>query len=174
MREQVLRDYFEGKVTATKLAKDVRGSMQNSGGITSLVSIEDMDHEFTITSGMAVRLCDDFLSGELSPNDLHTIGFALMASDKFDWDGDEDEVLAHVIADWSAPEVNYPLTSENVQKCQAWLTRTESLPPRPPLSAEGGKIISIVEKKSSQPLWKRFRRWLARNLHTTHYLKMRL
>lgn len=124
MREQKLRDFFEGRASAAELARDVKDSTSTSG-IFSKVSIEDMAEPFTVSSPMVVRLCDAVLNGELAAADLATIGFALVASDRFEWDGDEDEVLANVIGDWSAPEINYPLTIDNVKKFRGWLTREE-------------------------------------------------
>jgi hypothetical protein len=147
MREQVLRLFFEGKCSAAELAHDVAGSMKQTSSTTSVVSIEDMENSFPLTSDMAIRLCDAVLGGELPPDALHSIGFALMASDCFEWDGDNDEVLANVIADWSCPEVNYPLTLENIQRFRAWLTRTEPYPSKLPLKSEKGRILSVTEKK---------------------------
>ncbi len=157
MREQKLRDFFEGKASAAELARDVRGSTSTSG-ILSKVSIEDMAESFTVSSAMAMRLCDAVLSGDLPAADLRTIGFALRASDKFEWDGDEDDVLAEVISDWSAPEINYPLTTENVRRFRAWLAREEPYPARPPLADSGGNLISVTEKKRSRSLRDRIRR----------------
>jgi hypothetical protein len=148
MREQVLRDFFEGRSSAEGLERDIAGSIKQSGPKTTVISIEDMDTDFNVTSDMAVRLCDAVLCGELRPEALHTIGFALAASDRFQWDGD-DEILANVIADWSCPEVNYPLTFENVQRFRAWLARTDLYPPKPPRASGKGILISTTEKKST-------------------------
>src|SRR5438094_5779953 len=79
----------------------------------SRVRIEDMDESFTVTRPMLISLCDAVVAGSLPPQELRTIGFALESSDKFEWDGDADELVADVIADWSCPEINYPLTVEN-------------------------------------------------------------
>jgi hypothetical protein len=149
MRERVLRDFFEDKATAAELAMDVAGSISQKTQTISVVSIEDMDEEFTVTAAMLVHLCDVVLQGELEPNALHSIGFALMASDAFCWDADEDDVLANVIGDWSCPEVNYPLTLENVKRFRAWLTRSEPYPSKPRLRM-GGNIVSVTEKKPSR------------------------
>ena len=157
MREQVLRDFFEGRSSAPELQRDVAGSTKRAGPKATVVSIEDMDKDFVVTADMAVRLCEAVLRGELLPDALHTIGFALMASDRFQWDGD-DEVVAGVIADWSCPEVNYPLTLENVQRFREWLMRTNPYPAKPPLTSDGGNLISVAEKKSIRPLWKRIKR----------------
>lgn len=146
MRERVLRAFFEDKATATELARDVAGSLSQKGQKTSVLSIEDMDEEFAVTAAMLVRLCDVVLQGKLEPEALHSIGFALMASDAFCWDADDDDVLANIIADWSCPEVNYPLTLENVGRFRAWLMRSEPYPQKPALK-EGGNIVSVTEKK---------------------------
>lgn len=146
MRERVLRDFFEDKTATAELARDVAGSISQKRQKQYVVSIEDMDEEFTVTAAMLVRLCDVVLQGELEPDALHAIGFALSASDKFCWDADEDDVLANVIADWSCPEVNYPLTLENVRRFRAWLIRSEPYPQKPQLE-KGGKIVLVTEKK---------------------------
>lgn len=146
MRESVLRDFFEDKAAPAELARDVAGSISQKSQKQSVVSIEDMDEEFAVTAAMLVRLCDVVLQGELESDALYAIGFALMASDKFWWDADEDDVLANVIADWSCPEVNYPLTLENVRRFRAWLTRSEPYPQKPQLEKRGD-IISVTEKK---------------------------
>jgi hypothetical protein len=151
MREQVLRNFFEGRSSAAELGRDVAGSIKRAGPKASVVSIEDMDKDFVVTADMAVRLCEAVLREELLPDALHTIGFTLMASDKFQWDAD-DEVLASVIADWSCPEVNYPLTLESVQRFRTWLMRTDPYPAKPHLTGNRGKAISVTEKKSARPL----------------------
>ena len=147
MRETVLREFFEGKVTAAELARDVARSTTRTSQTTFSVSIEDMDEEFVVSSEMAVSLCDSVLRGDLPPEALKTIGFALNASDKFCWDGDDDEVLANVITDWSCPEINYSLNRENVERFRAWLTRSEPYPAKPALVKTSSNIISVTEKK---------------------------
>jgi hypothetical protein len=146
MREGVLRDFFEHKATAAELAIDVAGAISQKTQAVSVVSIEDMEQEFTVSAAMLIRLCDAVLQGELQPDALHSIGFALSASDAFCWDADEDDVLANVIADWSCPEANYPLTVENVKRFRAWLTRSEPYPPKPPLRVDGN-MVWVTEKK---------------------------
>lgn len=149
MHEQLLRDFFENRASASELGRDIEGSTKTRGA-HSFVSIVDMDEEFTVTVAMAVRLCDVVLRGELPPEALKTIGFALQASDKFCWDGDEDEVLANVISDWSCPEVNYPLTLANVERFRGWLLGAEPYPPKPPMRDTPSRITSVTEKKSAR------------------------
>ena len=72
MREQVLRDFFEGRSSAEGLERDIAGSIKQSGPKTTVISIEDMDTDFNVTSDMAVRLCDAVLCGELRPEAART------------------------------------------------------------------------------------------------------
>jgi hypothetical protein len=65
-----------------------------------------------------IRLCEAFLDRALTPEALNTIGFALQASDAFEW---EDEVISEVLADWSAPEVNFELNAETLNMHRDWL-----------------------------------------------------
>jgi hypothetical protein len=65
MRERVLRDFFEDKATAAELSQDVAGSISQKSQKVSVVSIEDMGDEFTVTAAMLGRLCDVVLQGEL-------------------------------------------------------------------------------------------------------------
>lgn len=121
MQEDVLRKFFKGEVTAAELSKDIQGTAKRFGGIVSVQSIEEMEGEQEVTRPMLVALCDAVLQGGLSPEALSDIGLALVQSDHFVWDAEEDELLGDVIYDWSEPEMNYPLTAENVLRCRSWL-----------------------------------------------------
>lgn len=115
-----------------------------------------MRDEFSVTRQMAVRLCDAVLKNELPAEALATIGFCLIASDKFTFDGDDDPILADVIADWSCPEVNYALTLENVERFRKWLLGMEPYPEKPPLRESNGRVVSVTEKRRPKPWWRRF------------------
>lgn len=145
VREEVLARFFKGRATPAELARDLKGSEQRVSDIQSIVEIEDMQEEFVVTRGMAVALCDAILGQELEPSTLATIGFALMASDKFSWDG--EDVLGEIIADWSCPEINYTLNMENVRQFRAWLMEQEPYPARPSPAAGRPEIISVRRKK---------------------------
>jgi len=53
-------------------------------------------------------------SQEFPIEELSTIGFALAASDNFEWD--VEDLGGEIIYDWSCPEVNYPLTLNKCEK----------------------------------------------------------
>jgi hypothetical protein len=151
MREQTLREFFEGTVPAAALAHDLAGSVIATSAISTEVMVADMAEEFTVRPEHAVRLCDAILNGELPPDSLATIGFALMASDRFHWDGDREEVLAEAIADWAAPEINYPLTTANIELFRKWLLGIEPYPKKQAgtNSKSRGNLFSVRRKNSS-------------------------
>ena len=131
MREEILRRYFEEKLPAAELLKDLETSKNADSATVSEIQIEDMEDTFPVLPGMLIRLCDDVLNVHLPAWFLELIGFALMASDRFEWDGDEYEVMANVIADWSCPQINFPLTTDNVRRFKKWFAGTEAYPERP-------------------------------------------
>jgi hypothetical protein len=135
MHESILRDFFLGKADAKALSKDIEGSVATISPPCASYSktsegIVKMDSEFALSRANLVNLCDAFLSGGLSAMDLECIAFALIASDAFKWDADQDNTLAEVLHDWAAPQINYPLNVENIQRCRRWLEGTEKYPDR--------------------------------------------
>jgi len=163
MREQILREFFVGKTSAIKLARDVSGSVARLSQVASEVRIIDMDADFEVTRPMLVALCDAVLQGEFPPLELKTVGFALMASERFRWDGDKDDVLASVIADWSTPEINYPLTMANVKRFRMWLLGEEPCPQKPTAVGRAeGRLYEVIRKRSVRTPWKMILGWLGK------------
>jgi hypothetical protein len=118
MREITLKRFFLEDVSAEALAEDVSGSVIHLDQIASTVQIEDMKEQFELQREHVIRLCEAALSKTLPPASLTAVAFALVASDAFWWD---DEVISEVVADWSAPEITYPLTEETLAMHRAWL-----------------------------------------------------
>jgi len=144
MREEMIKKFFEGRVGAAELAADIAGSTRTVGGVVSYQRVEEMDSEFRVNRAMLVALCDAVLAGGLAPEFLHEIGFALVSSDRFVWDADDDELVSDVISDWSCPEVNYVLTVDNVRRCKAWLNNEEPYPVKKVSLGKGlDRVISI-------------------------------
>lgn len=141
MHELILRRFFEGALSADELVLDLRGSIVPDNEYTyirdhyppeeaermikdlessefggHLHPIVDMPGEFEVLPEHLVKLCDAVLTGKIDPKYLHPIGFCLMASDAFHWDGDDPkgELVGDLAWEWSGPEVNYPLTLANV------------------------------------------------------------
>jgi hypothetical protein len=144
MKEAVLAKFLSGESAASALAADLAGS-EVADGIRRYVRIEDMNAEFNVTREMAVRLCDVVLRGELEPQALRLIGFALVTSDRFTWT--EDDVLGAVLADWSCPEVHLALSIENVAKFRSWLDGSALYPKQSmPLCTEPRRLISETRR----------------------------
>src|SRR6266850_231968 len=96
MHEDVLRTFFKGEASAAALARDLEGALVLDGPSMTRHPIVDMVGDF-----------------EVRP---HHLGFCLVASDAFHWNGDSPEGgrVAEVAHDWASPEINYPLTVSNV------------------------------------------------------------
>lgn len=112
------------------------------------VQIVDMKEPFSLTRLHLVSLCDAFIGGRISPDALKTIGFALLASDTFDWD---DDVISEVLSDWSVPEVNYELTAESIRVHREWLMGNAA-PPRREFGVpepRTGRLVSVRTKTAS-------------------------
>lgn len=87
MKEIVLRFFFQGHATAEELARDVAGSVSQSGAagvpVVSRYGIEDMAVEFEVRPEHVVLLIDAVTRGDLGLDALDAICFCLEASDRF-------------------------------------------------------------------------------------------
>jgi hypothetical protein len=126
MHEQTLREFFEGRASAAALAADLTGSLQVRRDVIGH-PIVDMDEEFAVSPEHLIRVCDAVIEGEIDPQYLRAIGFCLIASDAFFWEGDDPngERVADVTSDWSAPEINFPLTAANTVAWRRYLAGGE-------------------------------------------------
>ncbi len=147
MREDILRRYFVGEISTKELVEDVSGSLTMLDKVASSVSIQDMDEHFTLRREHLLRLCDATLDQDLPAECLSTVAFALIASDYFEWEG-EDETISEVLSDWSCPEVNLPLTEETLKMHRQWIQGVVMPAPRPVPSGtqRKGRLISIRTK----------------------------
>jgi hypothetical protein len=155
MHEQILADFLADKTTAQVLAADLEQCEESLAPGASAINIADMAEEFFITSEMAIKLCDAVLAGELAAAMLRPIGFAIVASEKFCWDFDGNDVLGEVLHDWSCPEINYPLIPDNIRRFRRWLRAEEPYPEKrsSSTSASSSKpaVVSWMEKRSVVP-----------------------
>jgi len=122
MHEAILCDFFTGDTDAKSLADDLRGAIV-SDGMVARHPIVDMTGEFTVTAAHLVAVCDAVLAGAIPLDDLRAIGFCLFASEAFEWDAgtSDGERVAEVCDHWSSPEIDFPLTIENVEKWKLYL-----------------------------------------------------
>jgi hypothetical protein len=141
MNESTVAAFLAGDIDADRLASEVRNSERKVNPITTAVTVAEMKSEFAITRTMALRLCDAVSNETLQGEVLRTIAFVIISSDHLSW-GD-DELLGKIIWDWSCPEVNYPLTSENMARCRKWLEGIESYPSKAASAgSQGGTLVS--------------------------------
>ena len=100
MREAVLCEFFRGSASVAELRADLAGTVFQCGKVREYV-IADMAADFEVTPAHLVRACDAVLAGELAPAALQVIGFCLVASDRFLWDGDTPQgaLVAETAAD---------------------------------------------------------------------------
>ncbi|HEX6496188.1 MAG TPA: hypothetical protein VF018_11935 [Acidobacteriaceae bacterium] len=147
MRENALRQFFSGDLSANQLALEAAASVKKVGPRETNIDIEDMTSSFSLTRKEVLLLCEAGLHGELPGESITAIAFMLLASDHFEWDGD-DEIISEILNDWSCPEVNYPLRPATFQMHRHWLLGSETPPERPALakSSEKGGLISMRRK----------------------------
>jgi hypothetical protein len=127
MREDVLRQFFDGTVDAEALAADLADSLVSRSKTVTEHPIVDMENNFAVHPAHLIAVCDAVLAGELAPELLQAIGFCMVASDHFNWDTDtvEGNQVGEVLFDWSSPETNYPLIRANVA---AWRSQLRGEP----------------------------------------------
>ena len=129
MREEILKQFFLGEVSAKALASDLVGSMVTEDSVVTRHLIEDMKDGFEVMPDHLVHLCDAVLSGKIKAKYLQAIGFCILASDHFEYDTDtpEGNLVGETVSDWSAPKINYPLTIGNVRKFRGRLVTGRNL-----------------------------------------------
>jgi hypothetical protein len=127
MHEAILRDFLLGKADVSALRHDLEGTVSRTGHDVFTHRVIDMEGEFTLSIAHLVALCDAVLVGDLPPQDLSVIAFAIEASDRFQWDYESrsGDLIRETLADWSCPEINYPLTLGTVAKFRRRLVTGE-------------------------------------------------
>ena len=118
MYESILKDYFLGLVDESRLNEDLEGSAVQTSFDVITHYVNPMDSAFQIEPAYLVKLCDAVLSERLDAKHLEIIGHCLVASEHFFWEEETEagDLVAETAYDWASPEINYPLTFENVRK----------------------------------------------------------
>jgi len=125
MREEILKQYFDGATTSEALDKDVEGSETKTGHDVSAIQIDQFNSidQFEVRSKNLLKLCNDTITGILKFKHLTTIGCALEFSDYFTWNSDtaDGRIVGTVIFDWANPDINFPLTIQNMMLWKEYL-----------------------------------------------------
>jgi len=118
MNAQVLREFFDDHASASLLGADLRHAFEQTSIDSFRLRMTDLKEDFTVRSEHLVKLCDAVLTGQLNPEGLRAVGFGMIASAHFDWDGDapDGSMVADTLHDWASPEANYRLSPTTVQK----------------------------------------------------------
>jgi hypothetical protein len=116
MRESTLAKYLLGEVNSAALRYDLADVVGTNTLRTNENLILDLSDDYEISKEHLICLCKAFLGKEINGDELKAAAFFLLGSDHFVWDGDSKEgsLIAEIIHDWAAPEINYPLTYENI------------------------------------------------------------
>jgi hypothetical protein len=131
VKEIVLRNFFEGHMSAEELATEAAGAFdRHTDGnrtVFSQLTATRMDREFEVTPAHIVQLVDSVLARRLTFEALDAIAFCLEASDAFVWDYETPEGAR--VGDslfWlGTPEANYSLTEVVLQKVRHYLLTGE-------------------------------------------------
>ena len=124
MREQILKEYFDGTISADKLSDDLIATVEVKGSIAkhNIINFKS-DTDFVVTSKHLIQLCKDVLNDKIKLADMETIAFSLRSSDFFTWDSDtiDGGRVDEVIFNWESPEINTPTTKNYVMVCATYL-----------------------------------------------------
>lgn len=117
MKETTLKCYFENKVPPSSLRlalDDIKGKQTLSAYSNFTLDLGD---SYTVTINDLIKLCDDLLGGTFEETDIKIIAFLMIASDHFCWRTGTfpGNVISEILYDWYVPEINYPITKENVE-----------------------------------------------------------
>lgn len=118
MTEQKLKEYFDGTLTAGQFSVDLKNSQTMTSKDVTTVSVDQITTgEFEVLREHLIKLCNDTLTGELSPTDLNTIAFAIICSDYFYWDNESlnGKIISDIIFDWDNPDICFDLTFKNIE-----------------------------------------------------------
>jgi hypothetical protein len=145
MKEDTIRSFLGGETSANQLSDEVARSITRFDAVSCNVAIEDMQRDFGLTRAHVLSLCDAGIAGELNQEVMSTIAFALLASDRFEWD---DDVISETLYDWSAPEINLPLERDTLKMHRSWLLGLEEPAPKPPLDPikRRGRLVLLRQK----------------------------
>lgn len=140
IKESDFKKYFENQISIQTLIDIIRPKeiernipealdLENLPRITK-ISFDAEFHDlkggdFILTKNHLRKLCDEFLSDNVSAWQLEDIAFILYGCDGISWGNDENErkLIADIMFRFSSPEINEPLTKESVKKIKQSLEK---------------------------------------------------
>ena len=83
-----------------------------------------MNQEIKISRSDLIAKCDQYLKGEIEEMDFENYARNLITEENIDC---EDDVISDVIYQWDSPEMNFPITKQNVRLWKHQLETDEDL-----------------------------------------------
>ena len=125
MKESTLATYLSGGIDAVGLRADLADVVGTDTLRSGENLLSDLSADITIRLDHLVRLCDAYLAGDLDPEHLEAVAFFLIGSNHFTWNTDDCDgaVVAEVLHEWSAPQINFRLTRDTVTRYRAELLK---------------------------------------------------
>jgi len=71
-----------------------------------------LNQEIKISRSDLIAKCDQYLNGEIEERDFENYAWNLITEENIDWD---DDVISDIIYQWDSPEINFPITKQNVR-----------------------------------------------------------
>lgn len=68
--------------------------------------------------------CNQYLEGSIKEKDFENYTWNLISKELFDW---EDDVISDIVCQWNSPEINFPITTQNIKLWKHLLVTDEDL-----------------------------------------------
>ncbi len=83
-----------------------------------------MNQEIKISRSDLIAKCNQYLNGEIKEKDFENYAWNLITKEHIDWD---DDVISDIIYQWDSPEINFPITKQNIRLWKHQLETDEDL-----------------------------------------------
>jgi hypothetical protein len=83
-----------------------------------------LNQEIKISRSDLIAKCDQYLNGEIQEKDFENYAWNLITEEHIDWD---DDVISDIIYQWDSPEINFPITKQNIRLWKHQLETDEDL-----------------------------------------------
>lgn len=128
IKEETIKNYFEGTSSIASLMGELNESIQMSGNeMTINIENDKSKSEFRVKKEHLIKLCHECLNEQIQLSDLTKFAFILRSSDFFIWDNSQNDgsIINDLITNWESPKINGELTKEYIQYCAYFLETGE-------------------------------------------------
>ena len=128
MNEVTLKGFFTDEVSIEKLSEEASSIVTRTSQDVLEHNVDPMSEEFVVSRNYLAKLLDSTILGHLSCDNLSALCTVLELSEQFSWGvTDEDREILAEVAFWCAsPEVNHPLTVDNLSSYKEYLITGEN------------------------------------------------